>query len=128
MQTSIQAKMDLVTIVNDQGKSEQVPRCVMLYRTASQSADSYLEEAKTAIANVGAEKINCDDNATQQGCLDASKRLMEKAASTHVQLAAKAEEIETKLEELNLPEAEPQDNQSAADPDKGPTQVAGLEK
>ncbi len=125
---SIKAKVDLVTVLNEHGKSERVPRCVMLYRTASQSANDYLEEAKAAIAEVGADKINCDENATQQGCLDAGKRLIEKAASTHAHLATKAEEIETKLEELDLPEAEPQENQSAVEPDSRGTQVAGLEK
>ncbi len=101
---SILAKADMVSTTDENGKSERVPRCVMLYRTSSQSASSYLDEVKQAVEEVAANAPNCDANATQQGCLEAGKKLIEKAASTHAQLAQKAEEIESKFDELQLPE------------------------
>lgn len=102
---SIQAKADMVSTVDENGKSERVPRCVMLYRASSQSASSYINDIRQAVEEVAANAPNCDANATQQGCLEAGKKLIERAASTHAQLAQKAEEIETKFDDFQLPEA-----------------------
>ena len=111
---SIQAKVDMVATTDENGRPEKVPRCVLLYRASSQSANSYLTDIQHAVEEVASNAPNCDDNSTQQGCLEAGKKLIEKAADTHAKLAQRAEEIESKFEEFQLPEVG--DNEADVEP------------
>jgi hypothetical protein len=101
---SILAKVDMVRVENQDGKSEIVPKCVMLYRTASTSASSYIEESRAAMEEISHTNANCDADATQKGCLEAGKKLVDAATNSHKRLAKKASEIEQNLSDLDLPE------------------------
>jgi hypothetical protein len=101
---SILAKVDMVTTTNQDGKPEIVPKCVMLYRTVSASASSYLQESQAAMEEIGQTDASCDADATQKGCLEAGKKLMDAATNSHKRLVNKASEIEQNLSDLDLPE------------------------
>lgn len=95
---SIAGRVDMQEAKDENGQARFAPRCVLAYETMRALAESYMGKETAAVEVIGSAIHSCEENNTQENCLNAGRTLTDTAADSHEELAGVASEAEKKLE------------------------------